>query len=439
MTDTNSEMGEDEAILLLAGEGLLSRDNIPDHNQRLKCFSCDAPYVGVFCHACGQKNDNMRRSLFSLIIEMLGNITAFDSRIWRTWGKLLTRPGKVAREYADGSRTKWTSPVRAYLAMSILLFGYIALTSTQIVSLTMDVEREDGAPQALSELKPSQLNADFGLHMFETNTSLAAMREDSNTELVGFLLNYSEPLSFDFQKGSFKLVEEGYQPPDESNNNFEIDADIEDVDDVQDLVEDIVERAANETEPPAQQPSDPQSDSTAEKGGGFMTINGDTMTAQEASSRGVAALKLLLSRPQIFNDYFSTYLPRVMFFMMPFTMFLGFIFIRGRGNALLYDHLVHAAYIHAVFFFLLFVGLVLGQHTPIPPGWLMALLTLYMILYLPMSLSGMFSRGPIKTIWSSYAIGFVYFITMTVIITTLTVMAFIGVMEQTQYTSFTYG
>jgi len=439
VTHTEAGMGEGEAALLLAGEDLLSRDNIPDENQRLECFSCDTPYVGVFCHACGQKNDDMRRSLFSLILDLLGNITAFDSRIWRTWAKLLTRPGKVAREYADGSRTKWTSPVRAYLAMSILLFGYIALTGTQILSLTMDVEREEGAPEALSELKPSQLNADFQLLMFETNRSLENRREASNSELVAFLLNYDEPLAFDYVNGSFKLVEEGYERPKDAPARRNVNINTEDLDKAEDFFEDLFDQTDSETETPsASDPSTPD-EITDTNDGGYVIINGKRMTPQEASSRGVASLKLLLSRPEIFNNYFSTYLPRVMFFMMPFAMFIGIVFIRGRGNALLYDHLVHTAYIHAVFFFLLFVGLVLGQYTPIPPSWLLGLLTLYMLLYLPMSLSGMFKRGPVKTIWSSYAIGFIYFITMTVIITTLTIMAFINVMDQAQLGSFSYG
>ena len=40
-----------------------------------------------------------------------------------------------------------------------------------------------------------------------------------------------------------------------------------------------------------------------------------------------------------------------MFFMVPFAMRLGAIFIRGP-TALLYDHLIHAMYIHAVFLWL---------------------------------------------------------------------------------------
>lgn len=402
-------LGDGEAAFLLAGEDLLARDNIPDNNQRLTCFSCENNYVGLYCHNCGQKNDDMRRSLFSLILEMLGNITAFDSRIWRTWIKLLTRPGKVAREYADGSRTKWTSPVRAYLAMSILLFSYIALTSTQIMSMTMDVEREDNAPQDLSELKPSQLRANFDLLMLETTSSLEERRKTSNVELVDFLLKYPAPLTFDFENGAIKFVEKEYIDAKVNSDKIATDENV-----------------------------DPEQTSTEDESEATIIINGKSYSEYEASYRGVEVLKLLLSRPQAFNNYFSTYLPRVMLLMMPFTMFLGIIFIRGRKNALLYDHLVHSAYIHAVFFFLLFIGLILGQHTPIPSGALLALLTLYMMIYLPMSVKSMFNRGPIKTIWTSYAIGFVYFITMMIIISTLTIYALIDVAQQTEFTSFAY-
>jgi len=380
-TPEQAELGASEAALAISGEDLLSRDNIPDNNQSLTCLSCGTKYVGVFCHNCGQKNDDMRRSLFSLIVDMLGNLTAIDSRIWRSWIKLLTRPGQVAREYADGARTKWTSPVRAYLAMSILLFGYIAVTGTQIFSVSMDVERIEGAPQSIEALQLADLRPDIKLRMFETSRTLDELRASSDTELVNFILNYPAPLTVELENSRLKFAEMDMSTDKESKSYFE--------------------------------------------------LNGKRLSPEEASYRGVATLKLLLTRPQILNNYFSDYLPRIMILMMPFTMFLGYIFIRRRGNALLYDHLVHAAYIHAVFFFLFLIGVILGRHTPVPTGALMGTLTLYMLLYLPMSLKYMFKRGVIKTIWSSYAIGFIYFLTIFFILLFVTVYGFTKVIQQT--------
>ena len=113
----------------------LSYDNIPDNNQAHYCFSCEAPNTGLYCANCGQKNDDFRRSIFSLIKEAILSVTALEGRIWRTWTALIVTPGRVAREFSNGRRTFWSSPVRIYLAMSILLFFVINLFSIQLISL----------------------------------------------------------------------------------------------------------------------------------------------------------------------------------------------------------------------------------------------------------------------------------------------------------------
>ena len=106
----------------------LQADDIPDANQSHQCFSCGEDISGVYCHACGNKNDNYRRSIWSLGAELFASLTAFEGRIWRSLRSLILKPGTMAREFADGARQKWTSPIRLFLATSLLLFGYIAMS-----------------------------------------------------------------------------------------------------------------------------------------------------------------------------------------------------------------------------------------------------------------------------------------------------------------------
>jgi len=61
----------------------LDADNIPNDNQAHYCFSCEGPMKGAFCIACGQKNDNYRRGILSLIWELFTSITALEGHIWR--------------------------------------------------------------------------------------------------------------------------------------------------------------------------------------------------------------------------------------------------------------------------------------------------------------------------------------------------------------------
>jgi len=105
-------------------------DKIPDANQSHTCFSCDENMTGIYCYACGNKNDNYRRSIWSLGTELFSSLTALEGRIWRSLHSLILKPGAMAREFADGARQKWTSPVRLFLATSLLLFGYIAISQT---------------------------------------------------------------------------------------------------------------------------------------------------------------------------------------------------------------------------------------------------------------------------------------------------------------------
>ena len=131
-------MGDTDSVDLET-TGLLDADTIPNANQSINCFSCGESMSGVFCHACGNKNDNYRRSIWSLGIELFASLTAFEGRIWRSLRSLIFNPGQMAREFSNGARQKWTSPIRLYLAMSLLLFGYTAVSYTH---LTLPTNRE---------------------------------------------------------------------------------------------------------------------------------------------------------------------------------------------------------------------------------------------------------------------------------------------------------
>jgi hypothetical protein len=76
----------------MAGEELLARDHIPDENQKSDCFSCGEKMTGLYCHACGQKNDDYRRSIWSLFSETFASVFSLENRICRTWLLPLENP-----------------------------------------------------------------------------------------------------------------------------------------------------------------------------------------------------------------------------------------------------------------------------------------------------------------------------------------------------------
>ena len=73
--------------------------------------------------------------------EAFESITHADSRLWRTLGYLLARPGRLTREFFDGRRARYLPPFRLYLVISLLFFLVAGLPDP-------DDEPEAAAPTA---------------------------------------------------------------------------------------------------------------------------------------------------------------------------------------------------------------------------------------------------------------------------------------------------
>lgn len=398
---------ENESLLVefgaaSASSGVLSGDGVPADNQSLRCFSCNAPVSQLYCGACGQKNDDYRRPLWRLGTEAIASLTALEGRIWRTWWRLLSRPGDVARRYADGERTRWSSPVRVYLFMSILLFGYMEWTDTQFVAIDIDVDAQS------EEIDVEPL-------FFVREATLNAINADKDFALIERALS----------QGSFD-IDIGYGGVGTDDDMSEAVSD-EGVRSSQDEPSHIRKRVRATGASSGNDPSEgsdvvPNFDSDVPG----LRINGQTVER----SRGASLLADFARNPTVVNATLNRWVPRVIFLMLPVSMLLGAVFIRGRRRrglfrqrdlvsrpALLYDHAVHAAYLHAVAYLCLFLG-VLGAHL-FDTGRVAEVLFIGLLAYLPLSLRRMFRRGWIKTLWTSYAMGFLYVLIVTGVLVAL--------------------
>lgn len=414
-------MGTEDEILLGIdeGRGLLDQDNVPNENQSLTCFSCDARMLGLYCHECGNKNDNYRRSVFSLLIELIQNLTAMDNRMWRSLRSIILRPGHMSRGFADGARSRWTSPVRFYIAASILLFGYITVSQTQIIAIGN--LHEDQARPILN------MSTDAGkitpkLHFFIRKDQMVL--PDNDDVSVD-----SDSLFRGFRDGAGRGTREGLQTAID-----EIDARIEasNIDSERRALsatrQSLAQSLAKLDEPAASSGDDinDATDGEARRpndfGSSAINITGLDGRRISLDRDGFNALiDLMMRRPELFNEQVNDSLKLALFFMMPFAMLIGAIFIRGRSRAMLYDHLVHAAYIHAFSYVLLFVFILLHQFTTLT--LLILPYTLILLIYLPLSAKSMFQRGWFKSFLTAYGVGIMYSLVMMVAFTGILVQA----------------
>lgn len=92
------------------------------HTHENACLNCDTPLQGAHCHNCGQKA-HVHRTLRGFMHDLVHGVLHFEGKFWRTLPLLIWRPGRVMREYIEGKRAKYVSPVALFLFTVFVSFA----------------------------------------------------------------------------------------------------------------------------------------------------------------------------------------------------------------------------------------------------------------------------------------------------------------------------
>ena len=95
---------------------------------RSDCGNCGATLTGIYCSVCGQHAHESARSVSALFHDAWHLFTHVDGRLWQSLYLLLVRPGRLTQEYFAERRARYLPPVRLYLVLSVLFFGFVVLT-----------------------------------------------------------------------------------------------------------------------------------------------------------------------------------------------------------------------------------------------------------------------------------------------------------------------
>ena len=87
-----------------------------------RCQNCGEPLLGEHCYVCGQPTQGLVRHFGNIIGDFMDSVFELDSRILRTLGPLLLRPGHLSNEYFAGRRVRYVSPVRLFVFLSLFAF-----------------------------------------------------------------------------------------------------------------------------------------------------------------------------------------------------------------------------------------------------------------------------------------------------------------------------
>jgi hypothetical protein len=92
------------------------------HSNEGSCLNCGTALVGPHCHVCGQRA-HVHRTLAAFFHDLLHGVLHFEGKTWRTIPLLVWQPGKLTREYIDGRRANYVSPIALFLFVVLLSFA----------------------------------------------------------------------------------------------------------------------------------------------------------------------------------------------------------------------------------------------------------------------------------------------------------------------------
>ena len=138
------------------------------------CSDCGATVEGRFCAQCGQPA-HVHRTLLHLGEEILHGVMHFDGRLWRTLPLLFTSPGRLTREWIQGRRTRYVSPLAMFLFTMFVMFMALSFAPqpqvmTQSVAERIQMEQAALA-SAEAEVEKARAAAQAAEKAFETSAN----------------------------------------------------------------------------------------------------------------------------------------------------------------------------------------------------------------------------------------------------------------------------
>lgn len=125
--------------------------------KQAHCLNCDYSFTDSeirYCPKCGQENSDKRVSFGTLIMDFLGDYFTFDSRLFRSVGRLLISPGYLSLAFNEGKRVPYIPPLRMFLLTGVIFF---TILSYQYNHLSLGNFIANGEEISLSEISEENI------------------------------------------------------------------------------------------------------------------------------------------------------------------------------------------------------------------------------------------------------------------------------------------
>jgi hypothetical protein len=334
------------------------------------CPSCGKPLIGPFCAVCGQPRNTHRRTVRGLVHEFVKDVVSFDSRILRTTRALLLRPGELPKAFRDGRTQPYVPAVRLYLFVSLLFFLFLSATGIAFIQFRMEVSSYTLGHDAAGNVHVVRNGKRVPLPGFKADAKNKVVVSDA--EAAGGLKAVYAGKTADGHTVESTIMTPAvfFQPTTHMRQNL--------TPEMKTAIEEINKTGLGESKD------------------------------KSWISRGLyVTLKKLETDPAALNEPMTTWIPRILFVLLPlFAALLALFYRAQRKDYLFVDHLVFSLTMHSFAFVLLIVAATLAQ--VMAAGWVAMLAWGALSLYFLLSLKYFYRQSWFKTAFKFVCISFVY-------------------------------
>ena len=387
------------------------------------CGNCGTQLLGETCYQCGQPTKGLVRQFSSIIGDFLDTVLNIDTRIFRTLGPLIVKPGFLTQEYFSGRRIRYVSPVRLFFFLAVLTFLLAQFSlpddigpgnNDNVVQINNSDNGKIGRAKTIEEVE--KLRTDTLAELAE------AKRETGAIPMIGAALEKAKTEVN--READKRIVELKTQRP---SATLATQAPVK-----------TSQTAAPAAAKPALDPDVPDID-----GEGNISFNGEAWhpeknpvklewapdsinqwfnsLAQRATDNG----KRISKEPKVIIEAVLSSLPMTLFIMLPiFALLLKLMFIFKRR--LYMEHLIVALHSHAFLMLSILMLILFNDMTTwfsetawvtVPFGILTTLLWIWMPIYLFLMQKRVYQQGWILSFIKYAIIGNFYIVLLTLAVT----------------------
>jgi hypothetical protein len=313
------------------------------------CPNCAKPMLGPYCAICGQPLNTHRRKLGHLLHELVKDIVSFDSRILRTCRALLLEPGELPKAFREGRTQRYMPAVRLYLFVSLLFFLFLSATGIAFMQFSASI---------------------VSVKLTHDSAGRVLMLKNGKTTVLPHLKSDA--------KGNVFVDKPNGPPVPDMKANGDVNATI--------ATEPVFFRRAGTVK--FSLPTEVQQE--------IEKANAKALKEKESDawvSRAFYGTVLKLQTdPGALNGPLMTWIPRILFFLLPVYALLLAVFYWGKRKQFFFvDHLVFSLTQHTFLFVVLICAAAVAQI--FSGSWLAAVVMAVLSLYTFLSLKFFYGQG----------------------------------------------